>query len=672
MKKLISIIFALTLSFSVFAQNDTLFVLKNGQIIFEYAVADIDSIIFYRTQQAPPSGEIATITVTQGNSITIADNGTFLVSGAVTSAEGTIIDNITAHLIYKIGSHYHRAVIATNDRGDNTFVGSGNRFLFHIDQTHKGLTEFLEMVLENYYPETPSPVVLEIEANVRNGGILTRASVVINFPQKIEPPMGNLLFFEDFGTTAVQIGTMWPSITEYTGFRTSGAGAGEIYYSSEGGLVSVRSNAVSNFPGASGGSNVMLAATGASFFINNIATCGARNLTLSFGSNQTSNTLSVEYRVAGSSQWHPIEYQKNTETWGLVSNLNITLPEGTNTFSLRFTAGFTQFGTRLDDIKIVTEDEIGSCESGTPLLGPNAFSWERIGVTPTPGMTRFGLSMSVGGTSPNFIIRVFPTASATTKLVMLNANDWADITTEEALKARIDGADGVANVEFPMVNADVNVYVGLLYDGNYYMFNATRIATAQTDAGTRNTVSGNFKGTANPVTISAVFLETFGNSAPIDGIRPSIAEYDGWDNGFPVMFWGNTDVRATATLMSAGFGSHVWFAGNSDRYLTISGINTEGVSDLRLSFDLAHNALTAPFPTANIMIITTKDLNTGVETLLTVPVINLGNRTNTFITISDITGIPTTSNLEITFQTTQISGNTMGIRLDNVRIDGVK
>jgi len=35
------------------------------------------------------------------------------------------------------------------------------------------------------------------------------------------------------------------------------------------------------------------------------------------------------------------------------------LPEGTNIFRLRFTAGRTQFGTRIDDIRIVTEDEIG-------------------------------------------------------------------------------------------------------------------------------------------------------------------------------------------------------------------------------------------------------------------------------------------------------------------------
>jgi|GEM_PF-5136199 len=54
MKKFISIIFAIALSFGVFAQSDTLFIHKGGQIISEYAVAEIDSILFFRTQATTP------------------------------------------------------------------------------------------------------------------------------------------------------------------------------------------------------------------------------------------------------------------------------------------------------------------------------------------------------------------------------------------------------------------------------------------------------------------------------------------------------------------------------------------------------------------------------------------------------------------------------------------
>ena len=174
----------------------------------------------------------------------------------------------------------------------------------------------------------------------------------------------------------------------------------------------------------------------------------------------------------------------------------------------------------------------------------------------------------------------------------------------------------------------------------------------------------------------AIFLETFGTTAPTSGARPDIAEYTGYDNGAPIAFTGNTDVRATVGLNNQGRGSHVWFATWSEqyselKYLTISGINTADASDLKLSFYLAHNQSSGQAPVANVvMTVTVKDVNTGVETSLTVPATSLGTVSNTMINVSNITGIPVTSNLEITFQTTQ--ANTMGIRLDNVRIDGVR
>lgn|GEM_PF-3131337 len=52
MKKLISSIFATALLLGVFAQNDTMFIHK-GQTIYEFAIADIDSIVFYRTSRPP-------------------------------------------------------------------------------------------------------------------------------------------------------------------------------------------------------------------------------------------------------------------------------------------------------------------------------------------------------------------------------------------------------------------------------------------------------------------------------------------------------------------------------------------------------------------------------------------------------------------------------------------
>ncbi|HOG19749.1 MAG TPA: fibrobacter succinogenes major paralogous domain-containing protein [Salinivirgaceae bacterium] len=72
MKKFISIIGLLTAIFglslnTVFAQNDSLFIMKDGSVIWESKVADIDSIIFYR----PEVGGIETGTFTDARDSTV-------------------------------------------------------------------------------------------------------------------------------------------------------------------------------------------------------------------------------------------------------------------------------------------------------------------------------------------------------------------------------------------------------------------------------------------------------------------------------------------------------------------------------------------------------------------------------------------------------------------------
>lgn len=189
-----------------------------------------------------------------------------------------------------------------------------------------------------------------------------------------------VIFSEDFGTTAVQEGTSWPNITAYQGFNRTGVGSARVIYSSEIGLVTVRSNqASSGYTGASGGSNAMAAAGGAVLLVNDIAVCGARNLVLSFGTNQTSEVLKAAYRINGTTQWVELNFIKDTESWGLVDSLRITLPENTNTIRLRFTAGTTQFGTRIDDIKITTTDVVSE-----PVVDPDG------GVEPTSGLELCG------------------------------------------------------------------------------------------------------------------------------------------------------------------------------------------------------------------------------------------------------------------------------------------
>jgi|GEM_PF-6081620 len=159
---------------------------------------------------------------------------------------------------------------------------------------------------------------------------------------------------------------------------------------------------------------------------------------------------------------------------------------------------------------------------------------------------------------------------------------------------------------------------------------------------------------------NVVFMETCGEEAPTSNPRPAPADYTDWDNYGLVTFSGNADLRATSTL-----DSHVWFAAsteaNPERSLIISGINTTGKTDLKLTFDITTNVSGTD---ANVMTVKVKDLVTNNETTLTVPSKTLEQ--HIYETIANLEGIPATSNLELTFLTGV--DNTAGYRIDNIII----
>ena len=125
----------------------------------------------------------ATITLTtpaQGTSVTIDANGHFLIAGEITSPEGTRIDDIMAQVV---SDHVH--TVASNASGDNTFTGSGNRFLFSINQTHPALAAELAKIQAE--ENAPDYVILRFTASVRNGGAPRELNVTINFHQEVDP-----------------------------------------------------------------------------------------------------------------------------------------------------------------------------------------------------------------------------------------------------------------------------------------------------------------------------------------------------------------------------------------------------------------------------------------------------------------------------------------------------
>lgn len=133
------------------------------------------AIPFMFTSCDNETGDVATITVTEGNTVTMNADGEFTVSGTITSPEGTRIDDIAAHLVH--GGHLDP--VASNSSGDNTFRGTGNDFTFIMNQDHAGLRAALTKVRDES-PELTS-VVLRLTATVRNGGPATVRDVTINF-----------------------------------------------------------------------------------------------------------------------------------------------------------------------------------------------------------------------------------------------------------------------------------------------------------------------------------------------------------------------------------------------------------------------------------------------------------------------------------------------------------
>jgi len=192
----------------------------------------------------------------------------------------------------------------------------------------------------------------------KNDGSSSNTWYVDNISYNVTLPVEGevVLLKENFGSKGT---TAAPhvNVADYEGYAKRGMGAANVVYEASGGVVSVRNNSSSSgYTGASGNSNAMMAAGGASLIVKNIASFGARNITLSFGSNETSGILSLAFSADNGGTWESVSYSKAASGWGLVS-VDITLPAGIDEFALRFTAASTQYGTRVDDITVIASDE---------------------------------------------------------------------------------------------------------------------------------------------------------------------------------------------------------------------------------------------------------------------------------------------------------------------------
>ncbi len=175
------------------------------------------------------------------------------------------------------------------------------------------------------------------------------------------------------------------------------------------------------------------------------------------------------------------------------------------------------------------------------------------------------------------------------------------------------------------------------------------------------TVAQDASTTTPPTGVETVlYTETFGTGAISSTARPKIAAYTGWSNPsftFTESF-NNADLR---TISTAPDNIHVWLPATKDVDLKIDNIPVSGYSSLKLKYDLATNALTGA--DANVIGVKVNGVSINVPS-------RTFSKTNEFSTI-ELSGITPKAINSIEFIGATAT-NTVGYRLDNVTIVGVK
>jgi hypothetical protein len=347
------------------------------------------------------------------------------------------------------------------------------------------------------------------------------------------------LYADDFGNAATA--SPWPSVTAYTGWNKSGIGADNVTYNSEIGTVSVRNTSPSGtYIGASGQCNVMMPASGANFLINGIDPLGITNMTLSFGSNESSTITKLYYNTGGA-DWTEVPYEKTTrDTWDLAT-ANFKIPTGSTVLNLKFAAASTDnYGTRIDDIKLVG--------MGTSVLGD-------LRLSPT------SLNFTATGETKSFTI------TSTKSWTVSSPESWATVST--------NNGSGNATIN---VTAAANT-------------GAQRTATITVIAGDETKTVAVTQAAASP-SANAIYYEDMGKTTVTS--NTDIAQFTGWSKegsgGGNVTYSGTGNVTIRASVNSGGMydgasgGNSVFFGTNNPTAFIVQGIELSNVNNVMLSF----------------------------------------------------------------------------------------
>jgi hypothetical protein len=359
-----------------------------------------------------------------------------------------------------------------------------------------------------------------------------------------------VLYADDFGSGLTE--SPWPNVDAYTGYNITGAGASNVTYSAEGGAASVRGNSASTgYTGASGNHNIMMAAAGASFRINNINPLGNTSFNFSFGSNETNTTLQLYYSVDGTN-WTDIPYTKTTVVWGLVEGVTFDIPTGSTQLFLKFTAAATTYGTRVDDVKL-------------------------IGYVGTPS------DLSISPSSLSF------TAASETKSF--------NITSTKAWTVTVSSADTWCTVS--AASGNNNAPIDVTVTANAGAQRTATITIATTDNSTTRTLTVTQTADAGDV----IWLENVGTTASSG--NPAVTAFTDWtkggSGGGSVTYSGtNTSVRVSVPSIptsgtpfySGASGVNSVFFGAATSSFEATGITLSGVATASLTFGISKTTYT--------------------------------------------------------------------------------
>ncbi len=174
-----------------------------------------------------------------------------------------------------------------------------------------------------------------------------------------------------------------------------------------------------------------------------------------------------------------------------------------------------------------------------------------------------------------------------------------------------------------------------------------------------------------PGTETTIFSETFGTlDTSAGGTSTYVSNYTGYDNYGTLTFTnpydgGKANIRTTKTFPT----NHLWLPANYDNGCLISGINAEGYTNIKLTYDITAN-LYNKTDESDLNVIKVKWNGTEV-TVPSQPVSNAAGDNNKVYTLTLTEGFTAGSDCTLEFYSAG-SANTVGFRIDNIKLVGTK